>query len=238
MRVKLLAIIGLLGTFSGVLLLQAQDAATSGIPPSDCPYFGSQREAYVTQALRAAGVRRPTGRPSLSSLTEQVALHAAGISGGGQTSDSNKTYPAGSIDSYIFADLHKNNITPAPATTDFEFIRRVTLDLTGRIPTPARVLTFVADTVPNKRANLIEELLASPQWVDKWTMYFGDLYQNTDNTPSTSCAGSLRAATRSTSGSTIPRQRQAVQPDGDGADHRGRGQYIQRRRGQLDHRWL
>jgi hypothetical protein len=184
-RVKLVAIAGLLGIFSGVLLIRAQDAAT-GTPPSDCPYFGTQREAYVTQALRAAGARRPTRRPSLSSLTEQVALHAAGIPGASGTHDANKTYPDGSIDSYIFADLRKNNITPAPATTDFEFIRRVTLDLTGRIPTPARVLTFVNDPVPNKRANLVEELLASPQWVDKWTMYFGDLYQNTDIRNSTS----------------------------------------------------
>ena len=48
-------------------------------------------------------------------------------------------------------------------TTDWEFIRRVTLDLTGRIPDPARVLSFVADTTPTKRAALIEELLAKPE---------------------------------------------------------------------------
>ena len=47
------------------------------------------------------------------------------------------------------------------------------------------MLSFVADTAPDKRAKLIDELLAKPEWVDKWTMYFGDLYQNTDNKPST-----------------------------------------------------
>ena len=93
-------------------------------------------------------------------------------------------YPADSIDAYIFADLDTNNIAPAPATTDWEFIRRVTLDLTGRIPKPERVLAFVSDTTPDKRARLIDELLAAPAWVDKWTMYFGDLYQNTANRPS------------------------------------------------------
>ncbi|HEY2013272.1 MAG TPA: DUF1553 domain-containing protein, partial [Bryobacteraceae bacterium] len=70
--------------------------------------------------------------------------------------------------------------------TDWEFIRRVTLDLTGRIPAPDRVLSFVADTSTDKRAKLIEELLAKPEWVDKWTMYFGDLYQNTAVKSSTS----------------------------------------------------
>ena len=70
------------------------------------------------------------------------------------------------------------SVAPAPATTDYEFIRRVTLDLTGRIPTPAKVLNFVADTTPTKRAALIDELMAAPEFIDKWTMFLGDLYQN------------------------------------------------------------
>jgi hypothetical protein len=82
------------------------------------------------------------------------------------------------IDSYIFAALQAAGVTPAPATTDYEFIRRATLDLTGRIPTPARVQSFVADTTPTKRAALVDELLARPEWIDKWTMFLGDLYQN------------------------------------------------------------
>ena len=77
--------------------------------------------------------------------------------------------------------------------------------------------------LPDKRAKLIDELLASPQWVDKWTMYFGDLYQNTDSRPSTS----LRRFPARTQRLLLmdPRfagRRQAVQPDGDRADHRHR----------------
>src|SRR5215472_596546 len=73
----------------------------------------------------------------------------------------------GTIDSYLIADMQAAGVQPANMTTDWEFIRRVTLDLTGRIPTTSRVLAFVADTTPNKRAALIDELLASPQWIDK-----------------------------------------------------------------------
>src|SRR6185295_15893895 len=69
-------------------------------------------------------------------------------------------------------------VAPAPPTNDYEFIRRVTLDLTGRIPTAARVTSFVADTAADKRSKLIEELMAKPEWIDKWTMFLGDLYQN------------------------------------------------------------
>ncbi len=194
LRLKLLLPVALfLLVFSGFLLVRAQDSPAT---PADCPYFGPQREKFAEQALQAIGARTQTGRHPLSRLTEQVTsmsgtagtglAGAAGIPGGSRTYTFDESHAAGSIDSYIFADFKANNITPAPATTDWEFIRRVTLDLTGRIPVPSRVLTFVADPTTNKRANLVEELLASPQWVDKWTMYFGDLYQNTATRNSTS----------------------------------------------------
>ena len=70
------------------------------------------------------------------------------------------------------------NVTPAPPTTDYEFVRRVTLDLTGHIPTAARGRRVRQRTPPDKRADYIETLLASPQWADKWTMYYGDFLQN------------------------------------------------------------
>ena len=64
-------------------------------------------------------------------------------------------------------------------TTDAEFLRRVRLDLTGRIPTKAEVLEFLADTSPTKREQLVDRLLQTPEWADRWTMFFGDLYRNT-----------------------------------------------------------
>src|SRR5207302_9390274 len=63
----------------------------------------------------------------------------------------------------------------------WEFIRRATLDLTGRLPSTDRVLSFVNDTSSDKRSKLIDELIASPQWVDKWTVFYSDLFQNTAN---------------------------------------------------------
>src|SRR2546427_16929 len=66
----------------------------------------------------------------------------------------------------------------ALAAADYECIPRITLDLTGRIPTASQVSTFVNDTASDKRSKYVESLLTSPQWVDKWTMYFGDFFQN------------------------------------------------------------
>ncbi len=149
----------------------------------ECSYFGADREKFAHAELDRLGAKNPH---RLSTLTEQVVKMLPAMASVKSRPRDAGQYAQGSIDAYIWADFQKNGITPAPPTTDWEFIRRVTLDLTGRIPTPDRVLTFVADTTPNKRAKLIDELLTSPQWVDKWTMYFGDLYQNTTTKQSTS----------------------------------------------------
>src|SRR5258706_8355613 len=77
--------------------------------------------------------------------------------------------------------MDASGVTPAVRSNDYEFIRRVTLDLTGRIPAVDRLLTFTADSLPAKRAALIDELLNRPEWTDKWTMYFGDLFRNSAN---------------------------------------------------------
>jgi len=85
----------------------------------------------------------------------------------------------GFIDKWIFAKLQAQNVKPADRINDYEFIRRASLDLTGRIPVRERVESFVADQSSDKRQKLVEELLASPLWVDKWTYYLGDRLKNT-----------------------------------------------------------
>src|SRR5437667_7056562 len=66
------------------------------------------------------------------------------------------------IDLYLFAAMKDAGVAPAEKSTDLEFIRRVTLDLTSRIPTPDRVVSFVADSAPDKRAKLVDSLMAPP----------------------------------------------------------------------------
>jgi hypothetical protein len=178
-RPRLLSFLGATSVlaFAGLLIGQSSDSQLTVEHP-DCSYFGSQRERYAADALNAAGVRSRSSH-ALSARTEQVVAMLTGVPGGSRTYTFDQSHAAGSIDSYIWADFKANSITPAPATTDWEFIRRVTLDLTGRIPSLERVINFVADNTTNKRARLIDELLAKPEWVDKWTMYLGDQYQNT-----------------------------------------------------------
>ena len=83
------------------------------------------------------------------------------------------------IDDAIFGALAERRIPSARLTTDEEFFRRINFDLVGRIPGPDDVRGFVADTTPNKRDIAIDQLLYSPEFVDRWTMWLGDLLQNT-----------------------------------------------------------
>ncbi|MBI2690029.1 MAG: DUF1549 domain-containing protein [Acidobacteria bacterium] len=76
------------------------------------------------------------------------------------------------IDQRLFAKMAADNVAPAAPATDAEFLRRVTLDLTGRIPTPEAAEAFLADTDAGKRAKLIDSLLDSDAYSDQLTLFF------------------------------------------------------------------
>jgi hypothetical protein len=84
------------------------------------------------------------------------------------------------IDQHIDAKLQKLHIQPSAATDDASFLRRVSLDLTGQLPSPEDVRAFLADPTPSrvKRAKKIDKLIASPAYVDHWTVKWSDLLQS------------------------------------------------------------
>ena len=82
------------------------------------------------------------------------------------------------IDEYIFGRMERDGIQPAPLSSDLEFFRRVYFDLTGKPPSPTDIYAFVADQNPNKRDDLIDRLAWTYDFLDKWTVFFGDLYKN------------------------------------------------------------
>lgn len=78
------------------------------------------------------------------------------------------------IDNHIFGKMERDNVPHAPLATDREFIRRVRLDLTGRLPSPEEIRAFLADSSPKKRERLIDTLVGSPEFVDKWAYFLMD----------------------------------------------------------------
>ena len=78
------------------------------------------------------------------------------------------------IDEHVFAKARKFHLVPSPLSSDAEFLRRLCLDLTGRLPPVHRVRQFLADRDPQKRDRLIDLLLRSPEFVDHWSWRFYD----------------------------------------------------------------
>lgn len=82
------------------------------------------------------------------------------------------------IDEEILGRLEREGVPAAALTTDAEFIRRIYLDLAGRLPTPAEYRDFMADTNVSKRDGIIDTLLFSQDYVSRWSTWLGDLVQN------------------------------------------------------------
>ncbi len=77
------------------------------------------------------------------------------------------------IDRLVFANLKAIGVPPSPVSDDSTFLRRVSLDIAGRLPTTEETAAFLASKEPNKRDAVIDKLLDSPDYADyfanKWT---------------------------------------------------------------------
>jgi hypothetical protein len=82
------------------------------------------------------------------------------------------------IDREVMAKLRRLNIVPSDLSGDGEFLRRVTLDTIGTLPTPNQVRDFLADARSDKRARKIDELLAHPMHAALWATKFCDITGN------------------------------------------------------------
>lgn len=81
------------------------------------------------------------------------------------------------VDEQLFGRMERDGVAPAPLASDYEFIRRVSLDLTGRIPSAGEVRDFVNSTDSAKRDKLVDRMLASEAFVDRWAYFFMDLFR-------------------------------------------------------------
>src|SRR5205807_385782 len=84
------------------------------------------------------------------------------------------------LDRELDRALASANVPPSPPAGDSEFIRRASLDLTGRIPPRQRVTAFLDSGDPYKRSKLIDELLASPGYGRHFANLWTDLLVKRD----------------------------------------------------------
>jgi hypothetical protein len=93
----------------------------------------------------------------------------------------NAAWAKGSIDRFILAGLDARGLTPVPAADKRTLIRRATFDLIGLPPTPAEVDAFLKDTAPDAFAKVVDRLLASPHYGERWGRYWLDVARYSDD---------------------------------------------------------
>jgi hypothetical protein len=91
------------------------------------------------------------------------------------------TWVKNPIDTFILTRLEEKNLTPAPPADRITLIRRVTLDLTGLVPTPEEVQAFTSDASPDAFAKVVDRLLASPRYGERWARHWLDLARYADS---------------------------------------------------------
>lgn len=87
---------------------------------------------------------------------------------------------AQAVDQLVMEKLNKLKIVPSDLCNDSDFIRRASIDVTGLLPSPERVKEFLADRSVDKRARLIEELLAEPGYAAWWATRLSDWTGNSE----------------------------------------------------------
>jgi mono/diheme cytochrome c family protein len=87
----------------------------------------------------------------------------------------NTSWPKTPIDRFVLAKLEAEKLTPVGPATRRELIRRATFDLTGLPPTPDEVEAFAKDEAPNAFEKVIDRLLASPHYGERWGRYWLDV---------------------------------------------------------------
>src|SRR5918912_23581 len=79
------------------------------------------------------------------------------------------------IDAFILAKLEAAGLRPSPPADKVTLLRRVTLELTGLPPTPEEVDAFLKDTSPDAYEKLVDRLLASPHYGERWATHWLDV---------------------------------------------------------------
>ena len=108
------------------------------------------------------------------------------------------------IDKFVVQKLNRLNIIPSAQADDATFLRRVYLDLIGIQPTPDEVRAFLKNQDTNKRVKVIDLLFERPEFVDQWSLKWGDLLQNSRNRLSEPAVFAFREWIRGTVTSNMP----------------------------------
>jgi mono/diheme cytochrome c family protein len=93
---------------------------------------------------------------------------------------SDPAWPQSGVDWYILAELDKHQLAPSPSADRRTLLRRLSFDFTGLPPTPAEVDAFLADPAPDAVSRVVDRLLASPHYGERWARHWLDVARYAD----------------------------------------------------------
>jgi cytochrome c553 len=130
----------------------------------------------------AAPAAAKAGGPMTESMKAKAAQHWAyqPVKTPAVPAVKNSAWPANPIDHFILAQLEQNGLTPSPPADQRTLIRRAYLDLTGLPPTPDEVLAFVKDESLQAFEKVVDDLLARPQYGERWGRHWLDVARFAD----------------------------------------------------------
>ncbi|MBL8816159.1 MAG: DUF1549 domain-containing protein [Planctomyces sp.] len=123
-------------------------------------HWSSKEESFDTRLLHWAW--QPIGIPAIPDVRQTG-------------------WPRNEIDHFVLAELERRGIAPSPEADRATLIRRLSLDLTGLLPSPEEVHAFVNDTSPDAYENLVDRLLASPHFGERWGRHWLDMARYADS---------------------------------------------------------
>ncbi|MEX2168721.1 MAG: PSD1 and planctomycete cytochrome C domain-containing protein [Pirellulales bacterium] len=93
---------------------------------------------------------------------------------------SDPSWPKNDIDRFVLAELDRHGLSASPPADRYQLVRRLYLDLIGLPPTPAEADEFVSDSRPDAYERLVDKLLASPHYGERWARRWLDLARYSD----------------------------------------------------------
>ncbi len=189
----------------GGLRLDSRDGMLKGGDSGPALVAGKSGDSLLVQAIRhEGGLAMPPKKPKLSdqaiadfvkwidsgaadprdgaAATELAGLNAARthfafqpISKASPPAVKNAAWVQSPVDAFILAKLEERDWQPALAANRRDLIRRVTFDLIGLPPSPEEIDAFVNDATPDAWARVVDRLLASPHYGERWAQHWLDV---------------------------------------------------------------
>ncbi len=162
-------------------LLIAHVTASGGkrrMPPMDLGEALSDKQVTLLRAWIDQGANGPTDEKPETDPKDHWAFRAPIRRAVPKMKESGRV--RNPIDAFLAAEREKHGLTPQPPADRATLLRRVTLDLIGLPPTREELAAFLADASPDAYEKVVERLLASPQYGERWGRHWMDVWRYSD----------------------------------------------------------